>query len=72
MHSAQVTSALSWLRALRWQTFGIVLRSAGDRAEGAFLDVLFQPRRDDQDMARRRRAILKAVAEVTSTQLTEG
>ena len=68
VHAAHVTSALSWLRSLRWQTFGIVLRSAGDRAQGAFLDVLFQPRRDGQEMARRRRAVLKAVAEVTSAR----
>ena len=65
-HQTEITSALSWLRASRGQTFGIALRSVGDRLQGAFLEVLFHPRRDCDETTRRRRAILKAVTEVTT------
>ncbi len=67
-HAAHVTSALSWLRLSRGQTFGIVLRSVGDRLQGAFLDVLFHPRREMEETAKRRRAILKAVADLTTAR----
>ncbi len=65
-HAAHVTSALSWLRSSRGQTFGLALRSVGDRLQGAFLEVLFHPRRDRDETTKCRRAILKAVTELTS------
>ena len=65
-HAAHVTSALSWLRSTRGQTFGLALRSIGDRLQGAFLDVLFQPHRDRDETTKRRRSILKAVSEIAS------
>eukprot|EP00973_Karenia_brevis_P065757 9139390-Karenia_brevis.AAC.2 len=67
-HAAHVTSALSWLRSLRGQTFGIVLRRIGDRLQGAFLEVLFHPRLEKEETAKRRRTILNAVARLTTAK----
>ena len=64
-HAAHVTSALSWLRSSRGQTFGIVLRSVGNRLQGAFLDVLFQPHHDRKEKTKHRRIIIKAVMDLT-------
>ena len=65
-NAAHVTSALSWLRSTREQTFGIALRSVRDRLQGAFLDVLFHPRLDGNETTKRRRAVLKAVSELAA------
>ena len=64
---ADVTSALSWLRMLRGQAFGLALRSVGDHVQGAFLEVQFEPRGDRDETYKRRRAILKAVAKLIVT-----
>jgi hypothetical protein len=66
VHSAHVTSALSWLRSSRGQTFGLALRSIGDRLQGAFLEVNFHPRCERNEATKRRRAIIKAVMELTA------
>jgi hypothetical protein len=63
-HTANVTSALSWLRYSRGQTFGLALCNIGGRLQGAFLEVLFHPRLDRDEATRRRRTILEAVTEI--------
>lgn len=67
-HAAHVSSALSWLRALGGQSFGVVLRSVRGRLQGAFLDVYFQPRTNKKETTQRRRAILKAVKDLTTAR----
>jgi len=67
-HAANVNSALSWLRSLKDQTVGIVLRIIGGSLRGAFLEVAFEPHIDREATAKRRRAIVEAVERLTSLQ----
>ena len=68
MQTADVDSAVSWLRCSRGQTLGVALKTVGARLQSAFVNVQYTPRCDAKDDATRRRKVLAAVDRLRSEE----
>ena len=62
----RVDSLLPWLRSTRWHSCGIVLKTVGGRLQGAFVDVLDRPQRDQGERAKNRKAAIASIKALIS------
>ena len=61
-----VDSLLPWLRSTRWHSCGIALKNVGGRLQGAFVDVLERPQRDQGERAKIRKAVIASIKALIS------